>query len=176
VNKRRTLTPSVPMLIPPHVMHFSATVRGPRKYLPGSTFGADGGQIARRMTCSIVQRKDRHQSERKPPDFPPTGDDFSVELPPNRATRSLTGAPPGCSTVQMHRFKKCLFLKDFFATENRWRREWDSNPRYGFPHTRFPSVRLKPLGHLSGCAVLKGRDDFCKGQQRGSLNFPQPIE
>src|SRR5271165_3214320 len=30
-----------------------------------------------------------------------------------------------------------------------WRREWDSNPRYGFPHTRFPSVRLKPLGHPS---------------------------
>jgi hypothetical protein len=30
-----------------------------------------------------------------------------------------------------------------------WRREWDSNPRYGFPYTRFPSVRLKPLGHPS---------------------------
>ena len=30
-----------------------------------------------------------------------------------------------------------------------WRRERDSNPRYGFPHTRFPSVRLQPLGHLS---------------------------
>jgi hypothetical protein len=30
-----------------------------------------------------------------------------------------------------------------------WRREWDSNPRYAFTHTRFPSVRLKPLGHLS---------------------------
>src|SRR6516225_8721240 len=30
-----------------------------------------------------------------------------------------------------------------------WRREWDSNPRYGFPYTRFPSVRLQPLGHLS---------------------------
>jgi hypothetical protein len=30
-----------------------------------------------------------------------------------------------------------------------WRRGWDSNPRYGFPYTRFPSVRLKPLGHLS---------------------------
>ena len=43
-----------------------------------------------------------------------------------------------------------------------WRREWDSNPRYGFPHTRFPSVRLKPLGHLSGWPVLKGPDDFCK--------------
>src|SRR4030095_16601935 len=31
----------------------------------------------------------------------------------------------------------------------RWRREWDSNPRNGFPFTRFPSVRLKPLGHPS---------------------------
>lgn len=37
-----------------------------------------------------------------------------------------------------------------------WRREWDSNPRYGFPHTRFPSVRLKPLGHLSGAPSLEG--------------------
>jgi hypothetical protein len=33
--------------------------------------------------------------------------------------------------------------------EGFWRREWDSNPRYGFPYTRFPSVRLKPLGHPS---------------------------
>src|SRR3954463_6131037 len=24
------------------------------------------------------------------------------------------------------------------------RREWDSNPRWSFPHTRFPSVLLKP--------------------------------
>ncbi len=29
------------------------------------------------------------------------------------------------------------------------RREWDSNPRYAFTYTRFPSVLLKPLGHLS---------------------------
>ena len=40
-----------------------------------------------------------------------------------------------------------------FAETSFWRREWDSNPRYGFPHTRFPSVRLKPLGHLSGAAL-----------------------
>ena len=26
-----------------------------------------------------------------------------------------------------------------------WRRERDSNPRYGFPHTHFPGVRLQPL-------------------------------
>src|SRR5438094_6919785 len=37
-----------------------------------------------------------------------------------------------------------------------WRREWDSNPRYGFPYTRFPSVRLQPLGHPSATASAGG--------------------
>ena len=31
-----------------------------------------------------------------------------------------------------------------------WRREWDSNPRSTFMLTRFPTVLLQPLGHLSG--------------------------
>ena len=31
----------------------------------------------------------------------------------------------------------------------KWRREGDSNPRYGFPYTHFPGVRLQPLGHPS---------------------------
>ncbi len=44
-----------------------------------------------------------------------------------------------------------------------WRREWDSNPRYGFPHTRFPSVRLKPLGHLSGRPSLEGTRRILQG-------------
>ena len=30
-----------------------------------------------------------------------------------------------------------------------WRRGRDSNPRYGFPYTHFPGVRLRPLGHPS---------------------------
>ena len=30
-----------------------------------------------------------------------------------------------------------------------WRRERDSNPRWSCPHTRFPGVRLQPLGHPS---------------------------
>ena len=36
-----------------------------------------------------------------------------------------------------------------------WRRGWDSNPRYGYPYTHFPGVRLRPLGHPSTylCAV-----------------------
>jgi hypothetical protein len=43
-----------------------------------------------------------------------------------------------------------------WVTEARWRRGWDSNPRYGFPYTRFPSERLKPLGHLSGTENCAG--------------------
>ncbi len=39
--------------------------------------------------------------------------------------------------------------------EEGWRRGWDSNPRYGLTHTRFPSVLLKPLGHLSRCILFK---------------------
>jgi site-specific DNA recombinase len=31
----------------------------------------------------------------------------------------------------------------------KWRTGRDSNPRYRFRYTRFPSVRLQPLGHLS---------------------------
>jgi hypothetical protein len=53
-----------------------------------------------------------------------------------------------------------------------WRREWDSNPRYGFPHTRFPSVRLKPLGHLSGCLLLKRHEDFCKRMRQARSEIP----
>ncbi len=33
-----------------------------------------------------------------------------------------------------------------------WRRDRDSNPGDGFPPTRFPGVRLRPLGHLSVAA------------------------
>jgi hypothetical protein len=35
------------------------------------------------------------------------------------------------------------------ASYTNWRRGRDSNPRYVLPHTRFPGVHLKPLGHLS---------------------------
>src|SRR5262245_40295934 len=45
-----------------------------------------------------------------------------------------------------------------------WRREWDSNPRYGFPYTRFPSVRLKPLGHPSG----RGGPQYSRGGRGGN--------
>src|ERR1039458_6154985 len=46
-------------------------------------------------------------------------------------------------------------LSKLFKT---WRRDRDSNPGYPFEYTRFPSVRLQPLGHLSvGKSVLRKR-------------------
>ena len=36
----------------------------------------------------------------------------------------------------------------------KWRRRRDSNPRYGFPYTHFPGVRLQPLGHPSSARAL----------------------
>ena len=47
-----------------------------------------------------------------------------------------------------------------------WRREWDSNPRYAYTHTRFPSVRLKPLGHPSRSACTYQRPASCVHLQR----------
>ena len=32
---------------------------------------------------------------------------------------------------------------------NKWRREWDSNPRYDLSYTPLAGERLQPLGHLS---------------------------
>src|SRR5437016_6078312 len=36
----------------------------------------------------------------------------------------------------------------------KWRRGWDSNPRYGFPYARFRGEYFQPLSHLS--AVVTG--------------------
>ena len=41
------------------------------------------------------------------------------------------------------------------ACEEYWRRERDSNPRYEYKsYTRFPGVRLQPLGHLSAATHI----------------------
>ncbi len=39
--------------------------------------------------------------------------------------------------------------QDSPETRTRWRREWDSNPRYPSGYTRSPGACLQPLGHLS---------------------------
>lgn len=52
-----------------------------------------------------------------------------------------------------------------------WRRERDSNPRYGFPYTHFPGVRLQPLGHLSVAPVMTASARFCKQADPFPLTF-----
>jgi hypothetical protein len=64
-----------------------------------------------------------------------------------------------------------------------WRRGWDSNPRLSFPNTRFPSVLLKPLGHLSvfegfrsltncgQCGKRENSDDGASGTNRENVCY-----
>jgi hypothetical protein len=55
------------------------------------------------------------------------------------------GPRPSCITGK----KRCDQTGRSHVPSGTWRRGWDSNPRASFPATRFPSVLLKPLGHLS---------------------------
>ena len=57
--------------------------------------------------------------------------------------RTLDGLPRTAFPVPRHRP-----LGDLSAV-CRWRRGWDSNPRYGYPYTAFRERHLQPLGHLS---------------------------
>jgi hypothetical protein len=56
-----------------------------------------------------------------------------------------------------------------------WRRGWDSNPRLSFPNTRFPSVLLKPLGHLSAARGFKRLANSLKSGKRRSACVPKFI-
>jgi hypothetical protein len=62
--------------------------------------------------------------------------------------RTLDGLPRTAFPVPRHRP-----LGDLSRPTSRgWRRGWDSNPRYGYPHTAFRERHLQPLGHLSSSA------------------------
>lgn len=73
--------------------------------------------------------------------------------------KSVVGTNPSVYRGFSSLLKSLLFLKYFnlFLKNDplsKLRRGRDSNPRCGHPHTRFPSVRLKPLGHLSFIPLL----------------------
>ncbi len=74
---------------------------------------------------------------RSPGRFPPRNDLLAYEC-----ARAF-GARPSFIEVRSRRFAASPLRAA------KWRRVRDSNPGYGFPHTRFPSVLLKPLGQLS---------------------------
>ncbi len=66
------------------------------------------------------------------------------------------------------RWRLCVLL--WVSSEKSWRRGRDSNPRYGFPYTHFPGVRLRPLGHPSSPIGRTGRGArYISGAKRASL-------
>ena len=97
---------------------------------------------------------------------------------PRSESVTRTGAGRGTRKHQQNMYTYLYMLfphisSSFFnqkVTSEAWRRERDSNPRYGFPHTRTPSVRLRPLGHPSGTVQ---RSDSLKLLNRG---LDQPTE
>ncbi|CAH1659097.1 hypothetical protein BOSEA31B_11815 [Hyphomicrobiales bacterium] len=53
-----------------------------------------------------------------------------------------------------------------------WRTGRDSNPRYGFPYTHFPGVRLQPLGHLSGALLMTAAPTSFKARDAAFCTIP----
>ena len=54
--------------------------------------------------------------------------------------------------------QQITFSEAYKFSRHIWRKERDSNSRYGSPHTPFPGVRLQPLGHLSVFDWRRGGD------------------
>src|SRR6267143_2214136 len=58
----------------------------------------------------------------------------------------------------------------------KWRRGWDSNPRYGFPHARFRGECFQPLSHLSAVvADLIVAEQWARANQYARQIAPQEI-
>ena len=76
------------------------------------------------------------------------------------STAKLPGieAPAGESSIPPYRRDACR--SNLIAPSSKWRTGRDSNPRDSQKPTRFPSVRLQPLGHLS--IIMPGRN--CAGR------------
>lgn len=128
------------------------------------------GPPIKREKIFFFPRKEKGRGKGKPlPPAPPsckacanaTPWDALADKPTARPPPPLRGAPwPAVSLgffeAKKHRDETQIphatgagqSLPPHFC-EAKIRREWDSNPRYTFMYTRFPSVLLKPLGHLS---------------------------
>src|SRR5689334_18702954 len=90
------------------------------------------------------RRAKRIREPRSRPDLQPKRDSV-LKAEPRRGGGLRTGTPARAAARRAPQAR------------GKWRRERDSNPRYGFPYTRFPSVRLKPLGHLSAASEPRPR-------------------
>ena len=61
-----------------------------------------------------------------------------------------------------------------YGSFENWRRGRDSNPRFPFGNTRFPSARIRPLCHLSGVRLNRQKQflRWAKRQKKGSAHNP----
>jgi hypothetical protein len=73
-------------------------------------------------------------------------------------------------TVQ--RFDTIPNVRRLFRTRH-WRRGRDSNPRYGFPHTHFPGVRLQPLGHPSVARLTRSAGEGDSTARHAGASSPR---
>src|SRR5581483_4944198 len=77
----------------------------------------------------------------------------TLSLPCHAVERAGFGPEPARAPSASTRRTESRPLR-LFALRAKWRRGRDSNPRWSFPHTRFPVVHLRPLGHLSVARLL----------------------
>jgi len=92
------------------------------------------------------------ESEADEPALPSCG---QIRYARDYANRARTVPAEGCSRQGLTRFT--AVRRGGFAPRALsclWRRDRDSDPRYGFPYTRFPSAPVRPLRHPSACVVL----------------------
>jgi hypothetical protein len=80
--------------------------------------------------------------------------------------------PSATSNVEPRTRPSCMHPKPAeqrrIRVNNDWRRGRDSNPRYGFPYTHFPGVRLQPLGHPSLSRIKARRAAHIIVMRRGA--------
>jgi hypothetical protein len=125
--------------------------------------GREGKALPRRTVCTVSRQTWRCAASRRKDDLAPRGTPRGVQaIYPHRSTQIPPRIPPNTSddngASETASDDKPAIYRDYsraldfngWGWTAIWRREWDSNPRYGFPYTRFPSERLQPLGHPSG--------------------------
>ena len=94
---------------------------------------------------------------------------WAFKILPFSLNSTFSQAPKNRKTLGNKRVGKChIFSLSTDNQHNKWRRERDSNPRYSYLHTRFPSVLFKPLRHLS---KLQDRSLWRLGTNRIPCNW-----
>ena len=118
--------------------------------------GEGRGESSTRVDRAIAARTTNHDQRTTSPASWRTKEPGGTAAP---GVIPLSLLPSGPDEVRGHRRAGPGLLASHdagrtAARHSRWRRGRDSNPRYGCPYTRFPSVLFRPLRHLSAWATF----------------------